>query len=250
MTGAALLIPALAAFNIKRPSAATVSPPIMKASRMTTPFESVSRQDFLRVLNESAASPLFRQRFARTRPRDEEELPDYAIHRGDLRTGGHFEAPAFWTLITGSLHVDGIVDLCNPHDKGFDEGGLFIVLGDLVCNAFFNEYGKCSFIDGNLEARDLLLNDFDDSTLVVTGNLTTRFFYGQDMWAEVGGRASMEYGVGHCLPIGYRDAAAQAIRPRHDPETSRSRLNLATTRDTRPGEFRDHLLAGRPLLRE
>jgi hypothetical protein len=37
------------------------------------------------------------------------------------------------------------------HDTGFDEGGLFIVLGNAIRHSFFNEYGKRSFVDGKLE---------------------------------------------------------------------------------------------------
>lgn len=219
---------------------------------MVASFELVSSDDFTRALEKSAASKAFRKQFARFSPSCYEghNGADCMIHLGDLRTSGHFEAPGFCTLITGNLHVDGIVDLHNPYDKGFDEGGLFVVLGDVVCNAFFNEYGKCSFVDGRLEARDLVVNAFGDSALVVTGNLTTNFFYGQDMWAEIGGRASMEYGDGYCLPIGYDDAAAEAVQPRQDADTSLSRLNLAKTEDLCPRDFLDHLLAGKQLLRE
>jgi hypothetical protein len=39
----------------------------------------------------------------------------------------------------------------------------------------FNEYGKCSFIDGTLQARDLLVNAFGDSALLVTRSLKTHF---------------------------------------------------------------------------
>lgn len=112
------------------------------------------------------------------------------IHLGHLKMEGRVEAPGFFTLVVGNLEVDGIVDLHNPYDKGFDERGLVVVLDDVTCNAFFNEYGKCSFVDGKLAARDLLVNAFGDSALVVTGDLTTNFFYGEDMWVEVGGDVS------------------------------------------------------------
>lgn len=219
---------------------------------MVTPFEQVSLDEFKLALERSAASQLFRKQFARFSPSYYEghNGADCMIHLGDLRTSGHFEAPGFYTLITGSLHVDGIVDLHNPYDKGFDEGGLFVVLGDVVCDAFFNEYGKCSFVDGKLDARELVVNAFGDSALVVTGNLTTNFFYGQDMWVEIGGRASIEYGDGYCLPIGYGDAAVEAVRPRQDADTSLARLNLAKTEDLYPRDFLDHLRAGKRLLRE
>ncbi len=148
---------------------------------------------------------------------------------------GHFRAPGFCTLITGDLHVDGIVDLQNP--DGYDEGGLFIVLGDVICHSFFNEYGKCTFVDGKLEARDLLVNAFEDSALVVTRHLRTNFFYGEDIWAEVGGSATMEYGEGYCLPIGYTADAVEAIMPKQDEEASLSLLNLGKNERTASERF-------------
>jgi len=218
---------------------------------MSAPFEKVSRDEFDSILSKSAASPVFRKEFARYDPQYYEgwEGPDCMIHRGDLAMAGHFEV-AFYTLIIGNLHVDGIVDLHNPYDKGFDEGGLFVVLGDVTCNAFFNEYGKCTFIDGKLEARDLLVNAFGDSSLIVTGSLATNFYYGRDMWVEVGGNVSMEYGDGYSVPIGFEKVARQKVLPRQSVDASYARLNLTRNDDElRPSDFRDHLLAGKALLR-
>lgn len=209
-------------------------------------FEDVSREEFDEALKQSTASPLFRKQYARFAPGWFEEA-DCKIHLGHLKTEGHFCAPGFFTLVTGDLLVDGIVDLKNPED--YDEGGLFVVLGDVICRSFFNEYGKCTFVDGRLEATELLCNAFGDSALVVTGDLTTEFFYGEDLWAEVGGRVSMDYGQGYCLPIGYTAAAAQAILPKHDEATSRELLNLRNTEDFYPHDMRAHILSGKPLLK-
>jgi hypothetical protein len=132
---------------------------------------------------------------------------------------------------------------------GFDEGGLFIVLGNVTCHSFFNEYGKCSFVDGRLEARDLLANAIGDSALVVTGDLKTKFFYGEDIWAEAGGTASMEFGDGYRLPIGYSDAASEAIEPKHDRDASLARLDLDNAEDFSADDLRKHLLAGKSLLK-
>lgn len=175
--------------------------------------------------------------------------PDCLIHRGPLAVQGHFEAPGYFTLITGDLTVEGLVDLHNPYDKGFDEGGIFVVLGDLTCHAFANEYGKCSFIDGNLNARDILLNDFGDSCLFVTGDLATRFFYGRDIWAEIGGVASMDYGDGYCLPIGYRNAGAEAMRPRHDEDASLRLLNVESFDGNETQQMLAMLREGRPVFK-
>jgi len=210
-------------------------------------FEHVTREEFDRALVQSKASAMFRKQYARFAPSwfDEAEC---MMHLGHLSTEGHFRAPGFFTLITGNLHVDGIVDLQNP--EGYDGGGLCVVLGDVICKSFFNDYGKCTFVDGRLEASDLLCNAFDDSALVVIGDLTTKFFYGRDLWAEIGGHASMQYGDGYCLPIGYTAAAAQAMLPEHDEAASRALLNVSgDEHGLYPHNFRDHVLAGRPLLK-
>jgi hypothetical protein len=207
-------------------------------------FEQVRREEFDRALEASAASSRFRKQYARFAPHVGES---YMLHLGHMKTTGHFRAPGYCTLITGDLDVDGIVDLQNP--DGYDEGGLFIVLGNLTCHSFFNEYGKCAFVDGNLDARDLLVAAFGDSALVVTRHLSTNFFYGEDIWAEVGAGATMEYGAGYCLPIGYTTAAAEAITPNHGEEASLALLNLGQTDELHPHHFREHLLTGEPLLK-
>jgi hypothetical protein len=209
-------------------------------------FEQVSLEEFNLALEKSNASARFRKQYARFAPSGLDE-PHCFVHLGHLKMSEDFVAPGFFTLVTGDLDVDGMVDLRNP--DGFDEGGLFIALGNVTCRSFFNEYGKCAFVDGNLDARDLLVAAFGDSSLVVMRHLSTKFFYGQDIWAEVGAGATMEYGDGYCLPIGYTAAAAEAIMPDHDADASLARLNLGVADDLSPDDFRQHLLAGRPLLR-
>jgi hypothetical protein len=207
-------------------------------------FEEVSREEFEQALERSAASPGFRKQYGRFAPHVGES---YMLHLGHLKTTGHFRAPGYCTLVTGNLDVDAIVDLQNP--DGYDEGGLFIVLGNLTCHSFFNEYGKCTFVDGNLDARDLLVAAFGDSALSVVRHLSTNFFYGEDIWAEVGAGATMEYGAGYCLPIGYTAAAAEAITPNHDEATSLALLNVARSNWPYPHALREHLVAGKPLLK-
>lgn len=214
-------------------------------------FEKLSPEDFAQAVAAGPSTDIFKTNYRRFRARCAEgwDGPDCLIHRGPLAVQGHFEAPGYFTLITGDLTVDGLVDLHNPYDKGFDEGGIFVVLGDLTCHAFANEYGKCSFIDGNLNARDILLNDFGDSCLFVTGDLATRFFYGRDIWAEIGGVASMDYGDGYCLPIGYRNAGAEAMRPRHDEDASLRLLNVESFDGNETQQMLAMLREGRPVFK-
>jgi len=106
-----------------------------------------------------------------------------------------------------------------------------------------------AFIDGDLEAEDLILNSYEDSSLSVTGTLKTYFFHGQDIWATVGIGAFMEYGVGYCLPMGYSNAEAQAIMPRHDEETSLGLLDFDDTDYIENIAFIDRIKQGRSVFK-
>jgi hypothetical protein len=183
-------------------------------------FKTVSVADFNSILAAANASDDFRACFRRFVNFSPAVAAGAAVHAGDLEIDGNWRVPAFCTLVTGHLTVSGILDLQNP--EGFDEGGLLIVLGNVLCRHFIGEYGKCSFIDGDLEAHHSVMNGFGDSSLCIMGGLSTRLFIGCDIWAEVGAGATMDYGVGYCLPLGYTDAARQAISPRHsEAETAR-----------------------------
>jgi hypothetical protein len=209
------------------------------------PFEQVSMDVFDDAIARSPLSPAFKPKIARFSPYQEDHC---FIHRGPLLVAGHFEAPGFCTAVLGDLDVSGVVDLNNP--EGFDEGGLFIVVGNVTCKGFVNHYGKYAFVDGDLVASDVIVNSHEDASLVVIGNLKTKFFYGEDIWAEVGGAADMEFGSGYCLPIGYRDAARQAIRPRHDRETSMALLAIGKSDDSYlQGEFIKALKQGRSIFK-
>jgi hypothetical protein len=186
------------------------------------PFEQVSLEDFDRAVANARSTAAFKRQIARFAPTRDQHC---FVHRDPLLEAGHFRAPGYCTLIIGDLDVAGLVDLNNP--DGFDEGGVFAVIGNVTCRGFANHFGKCTFIDGDLIASDIIINSYGDSSLVVTGNLKTRFYYGLDIWAEVGGEAAMEYGRGYCLPLGYTDAATQGMRPAHNLEQSMAQLALA-----------------------
>jgi hypothetical protein len=76
-------------------------------------FKDVSREEFDAALKQSKASSLFRKQYARFAP-SWFEGAECRVHLGHLKTEGHFRAPGFYTLITGDLHVDGIVDCKIP----------------------------------------------------------------------------------------------------------------------------------------
>jgi hypothetical protein len=181
-------------------------------------FERVSAEQFAAAVEEGPASPSFYEQFARFQPSVSGSEEGYWLHRGNLTVSGDFAVPGFCTLIVGDLNVDGLVNLENA--PGYDDGGLFVVLGSIRCKAFANHYAKCGFVDGDLEAEDLIVNAYEDCSLIVIGSLKTYYFLGRDIWAEVGAGAVMDYGQGFCLPIGYTEAPEQVIEPQHDEAVS------------------------------
>ena len=207
-------------------------------------FERVSIDQFEAAIAASPSSEVFKKQIARFGL----GLDDPCfVRRVPLTVAGHFRAPGYCTLLVGDLIVDGLVDLTSP--EGFDGNGVFITLGNVSCRAFNNDWGKVTVIDGNLQASDLVISCYEDSALVVTCDLKTRFFYGRDIRAEVGGVAEMAYGDGYCLPIGYRDAAAQAILPRHDAEASMALLTVAENGARIEYELVDKLKQGQPIFK-
>ncbi len=191
----------------------------MEVPRMKT----VSRDEFVALLLSRGSAKL------------QEHLPrldlgmiiptgECAVHEGDLVLPADWQRPVDNLLVLGSITCDGLVHLAR---EGSDEwGGSLWVFGDPRCRNFAGHYATPVVVDGNLTVTELAVTAFEDSMLLVTGDFTAHFFYGIDIWAEVGGRAVMEYGDGYALPIGYDNAAAQVISPRHTREESLELLNL------------------------
>jgi hypothetical protein len=209
-------------------------------------FESVSEEEFQAIIDAAPTTGTFRRRYAALTPRTDGE--DFQVHHGDLDLDGNFVAPAYCTLIVGNLTVSGFVDLANPYDKGFDEGGLFVVLGDVECRVWAGEGGKCAFVDGDLVARDLLLNAYEDSSLIVTGALGTHFFYGIDIWAEVGTGAVMEYGHGYAL-LHRQGQNPLQIDPRHDAEASMALIAGEDVDELSADALMDRVRSGEAVFR-
>jgi hypothetical protein len=219
--------------------------------RIMAAFERVGREEFFAALaREEEASSNFAGVLARIDHdmmfRERLGGKSYAVCRGALTVPGDFVAPAYHALLIGDLNAGGLVDL---HDPEAEEGGSFIAIGSVRCSVFSNDYSRATIIDGDLDARDLIINSYPDSGLWITGALATKFFFGEDIWAEVGRGAEMEYGDGYCLPIGYTAAAAQSIRPRHSREASRRLLNLADVSELDSPMLRALVESGEPLFR-
>ncbi len=132
--------------------------------------------------------------------------------------------PFLQTLVIGNLTVSNLVDLTNLHENGFDIGGTFIPLGNVICIAFAGEADKLAMVDADLIAREAILNDLEDSALVVAGNLRTRFFYGIDIWASVGGACFMASGYSYCRPLD-GGGRANRLEPALDPVASMKSLH-------------------------
>ncbi len=212
-------------------------------------FEPVSPRDFCAAISRRG-SPALAREFARFTVADPAcwRLPaETLVHHEPLTLMDGFKPPAFNTLILGDLFVERLVHA--EEARPYDGGGLFAVIGNVECDVFAGQFGKQTFIDGNLEATQMILNAFEDSSLTVAGNLRTRFFYGWDIWANVGGRAEMEYGNGYCLPFGVRNAEREAIRPRHDVETSQRLLNVPDTDEDIIFELLELVRGGRSPFR-
>ena len=184
--------------------------------------EDVTAEEFAALVASSSASDLFKARYGRFSPTtyDGWNGPSFKVFRGDVTASGPWKAPGLNTLVLGDLSVSGSIDLANPHDEGFDEGGQFVVLGDVECRGFVGEGGKCIFIDGDLVARDAIANAFEDASLIVVGDFRTRFFIGVDIWANVGGTAEIEAGDGYCMPLDGVEADWDEVRPRLDAASS------------------------------
>lgn len=212
-------------------------------------FRTVDSAHFIRDFSALALSSPLAPQFERLDRRMVFEFSDKMpclVHDGPLVVIGNFEAPAYHVLINGDLIVNGIVD---TNFDGADEGGSFFVTGNLTCNVYLGHWRKIGMIGGDLSARDLLLNAYEDSCLIVGGTLRTRFFLGQDIWADVGRDAEMEYGVGYCLPFGYFDAVTEAILPRHNEKESEALLAFDNAAGLNGGEMANRIRDGASIFR-
>lgn len=209
-------------------------------------FESVSEEAFRAIIDGAPTTGIFRRRYGSFTPLTGGD--DFQVHHGDLDIDGDFVVPAYCTLIVGDLTVSGHVDLANPYDRGFDEGGLFVVLGDVDCRVWAGEGGKCAFVDGDLVAHDLLLNAYEDSSLVVTGTLGTHFFYGIDIWAEVGTGAVMEYGYGHAQLLRHGQDPVR-VEPRHGEKASMALIACDDFHELSADILMDRVRSGEAVFR-
>lgn len=212
-------------------------------------FQKITPDEFQRVLADAPVSPAFGEEFSRHAfDHGDPKYLDAAIQHGSLHVDGPLQAPAFFTLVLGDLTVDGAIDL----RSGYDQGGMFIVIGNVRCRHFIGEVDAAVFIDGDLRADEAVLVGYSDSTFVVVGTLRARLFIGNDIWALVGDGAVLDYGIGYCAPLG-SDGAPRIGEPRHgEAATIRALLPEPATDGGYPfdvEEIADLIRAGRPVFR-
>lgn len=137
----------------------------------------------------------------------------------------------FLSNISTSIYTD-LIEKFNPiefDEEIYNDNDFYIYKGDIIsdvtCDFFANTYRKTVYIDGNLLVKKMFINDFENSSLVITKDLKTKFFYGKDYFADVGGKIDMEFGDGYCISLHKNDTKA-SIKPVHDEISSYALLNI------------------------
>lgn len=174
-------------------------------------FREISCEDFDRLLAGAPASAAFDAVLARYEDylaAFDRRYLDAAVQEGDLHLAQDLKAPAFFTLVLGDLSVDGILDLRGAYDRG----GVLTVIGSVRCTHFISDIDAQVFIDGDLDATEAVIAGFEDSSLNIVGTLRARLFIGNDIGANVGDGAFVDFGDGYCTGL---EGIGPVIRPRH-----------------------------------
>ncbi len=101
------------------------------------------------------------------------------------------------------------------------EGGFLFITGNVIGDYFSNGYSKLVMINGSLTINKILNTEFENSCLVVKKNLTTEYFHGIDIWADVKGKIDIDYGWGYC-----NDKNNNIIQPKNNLDKSLKFLNV------------------------
>ncbi|KIT16483.1 hypothetical protein [Jannaschia aquimarina] len=165
---------------------------------------------------------------------------------------GHPDAPppsgTRSVFVDGDLHIDGTLNL---YEMGGGHGEtVFVVTGDLSCDRLVNTRGGVLLVGGDLTVREIAFNAHESAYFATLGRTEIWFYQGVDIWLETGGAARLRYGDGYALPIGYLNAAGQAIRPDHGEIESYARLGLTRGSLREKATALDEaIMAGVPLYR-
>ncbi|MCF1505274.1 hypothetical protein L0F51_16095 [Afifella sp. H1R] len=122
-----------------------------------------------------------------------------AIHYGTLRINGDFVPPSQITAIFGDLEVSGRISTQGV--DGADGNTTLLVLGSVESSTLVNDWSSLILVSEDVVVREWALMDQEDSSFVAGANFVTPLFLGYDIWATVGGAASMEAGIGYAVKI-------------------------------------------------
>jgi len=168
-----------------------------------------------REIMSDLGSEAFRKQYNRyTHPSDEEF--EYYIYVGDINSDTMLQTVDAYMLVIGNIKTT-LLNINDPYDT---EGGEFIVIGNVECDYYQHQFGKSTFIDGNLKVNKVLNDAFDDSAIIIINDLDVEFYYASNAWATVGGKVTLQYGFGYAFPIGYTNPKTESINPIHSEKES------------------------------
>lgn len=192
-------------------------------------FTKVSEEVFKKIVSE-VGSAVFRKEYKKfVHPRD--EYIKYYIHNGAINSTTTVQPQDAYLLIIGDVKT-GLVNVNDPLDN---EIGEFIIIGNVECDFFLNQHGKSTFIDGNLKVNKILNHAVDDSSLIISNDLETEFYYANNGWADVGGAIIMKYGLGYVFHL-EEESAKKAIHPENSVKESAAFLGT-TVGEIEDGDF-------------
>ena len=99
-----------------------------------------------------------------------------------------------------------------------DGNTVLIVTGNLRCTDLVQTHGGVILIGGDLILSRAFEASFQDSMANALGSVRVRFYHGLDIWIEFGQWCEIETGWEYGLPIGYTNAAPQAVYPKNQGE--------------------------------
>ena len=141
------------------------------------------------------------------------------IYKGDIFDINEIDFDGH-ILIIGNIKTRW-VNLKSSNYPIQDGGGSLFVTGNIEADYFSNDFNKLVIINGSLIASKILNTEFEDSCLVINGNLKTEYYHGIDIEAEVNGNIEIDYGWGSCT-----NKDSKAILPKNDIDTSLNFLNV------------------------
>ncbi|QCE42744.1 hypothetical protein [Psychroserpens sp. NJDZ02] len=129
-------------------------------------------------------------------------------------------------LIIGNLKTNW-VNLTSSDFSLRDSGGSLFVTGNIQADYLSNDFNRFVMINGDLIIRKIINVEFEDSYLVVNGDLITEYYHGIDIPAEVQGEIKLNYGWGYC-----NDKNSKTVLPKNDIDNSLKFLNVDKSCDS------------------